>query len=557
MKKKIRILLMAAALTAAGLSAAGCASHKQATATAQHSRSRYIRTPIHEVTAEQLALDNRLVAAIIQRETGHAQEALTALAALTAEQPTMAAAWYEQGQLLLQRNWLDSAAHCLRHAATLQDSNTWYLLALAQCYQQRQEARPLQQTWERIVQLSPNNLDYYYSLSNAYLAGDDVEKAIEVLNRVEQRVGISEPVSLQKQRLWRALGKEDKALHEVEALADAMPQETRYQAILANSHMQRKQYAKAKRYYDRILQAKPDDEYIHIQLAEYYKQIGQPAQADSEMVQAFSNPRLDARTKLQLLGSFYTEEEFYSTRSEVCTRLLEMAMEQSSDASEYAVFYGDVLMRQQRYSEAAEQLIIGLQQDSSQYAIWEALLICLASDSTRDLQMYEYAVRAARLFPMHTLPLHLQGLHHIRAQRWAEAIEPLERAKKWGFNKGYLEAETFELLAEAYYRTAQYDRAWEAFEHAIQLAPNDYSTLNNYAYYLGEQGVQLEKALQYSRRTITAEPNNANSLDTYAWLLHLLQRDAEALPHMRKAVKLNPKSDTLRRHLKIIEDATR
>ena len=52
-----------------------------------------------------------------------------------------------------------------------------------------------------------------------------------------------------------------------------------------------------------------------------------------------------------------------------------------------------------------------------------------------------------------------------------------------------------------------------------------------------------------SRRTIEAEPDNANSLDTYAWILHLLGRDAEARPYLERAVKLDPQSETLRRHL--------
>ena len=78
------------------------------------------------------------------------------------------------------------------------------------------------------------------------------------------------------------------------------------------------------------------------------------------------------------------------------------------------------------------------------------------------------------------------------------------------------------------------------------------ATLNNYAYYLSEQGIELEKALAMSRKTIDAEPDNANSLDTYAWILHLLGRDKEALPYMEKAVRLDPQSETLKKHLEEI-----
>ena len=538
-------------LAVIAMTVSGCASRKAGGGTP--AAERYHRAPIKEVGEEQLKLDARLIEALTLQETNHTDEALAAYAALTHDAPQLAAAWYEQGELLLQRGWTDSALQCARRAVALEGGNQWYLLALAQACRRSGDMAGTVDTWERLVALRPDVVDYYFELSNAYLAADNITAAVEALNRVERRVGVTEPVSLQKQRLWESAGKHDKALREMEALADAMPREKRYQAILAEMNMQRKNYRKAKQYYDRILAAHPDDEYIHLQLAEYYKQTGHPAEADSEMVAAFRNPRLDAKTKMQLLTSFYTEEEFYTSRREVCFRLIEMVAQQSDDPSTTAVFYGDMLMRQRRYDEAADQLQLALRADSSHYEVWEGLLICLTECPQREAEMENYARRAARLFPMHTLPHHLLGLCAVRHERYAEAVAALEKAVQWGFNKGYLEAETYGLLAEAYYRNRQYDKAWRAFDRAVELRPDDWSTLNNYAYYLGEQGVELEKALAMSRRTIDAEPQNANSLDTYAWLLHLLGRDAEALPYMKKAVSIDPRNDTLQRHLQEIK----
>ena len=185
--------------------------------------------------------------------------------------------------------------------------------------------------------------------------------------------------------------------------------------------------------------------------------------------------------------------------------------------------------------------------------MWEGLLICLTEVPDREADMAALAARAARLFPMHTLPHYLQALHDVQHERYAEALQHLEKAEKWGFTKGYLEAETYGLMAEAAYRTGDYERAWRCFDRCLELHPDDWGTLNNYAYYLSERGIELEKALAMSRRTIEAEPDNANSLDTYAWILHLLGRDAEGLPYMRKAVKLDPQSETLQRHLKEME----
>lgn len=433
MKNMATLLLVSALASIAG----SCASRKAAVSTADASPFR--RTAIREVSEAQLKADGRLIDALVLQETDHPDEALAAYARLTHDEPTLAAAWFEQGQLLLQRGWTDSALRCVQRAVALQGDNEWYLLALAQ----------------------------------TCTAAGDAEGAIDALNRVEARKGVNEALSLEKQRLWEGIGRHDKALKEMEKLADAMPQEPRYQAVLAQMNMQRKNYKKAKLYYDRILAAAPDDEYIHVQLAEYYKQTGKAAEADSEMVRALAHPQLSTATKLQLLTSFYSEEEFYGSRRAACFRMMEEIIRQSNDPSEYAVFYADILMRQQRYAEAADQLALGLQRDSSRYEVWEAMLICLGKLPTREDELGDYARRAERLFPMHTLPHYTVAVYARRHDRCDEAVDALQKAVRWGFNNGYLEAECYTLLAECLYLEGRAGEALRSAEHALTLNPDD------------------------------------------------------------------------------------
>ena len=540
----------AGAVVLAAVALGGCGGGK---ATAGAERGRYERPPIKEVTAEELEADGMLIDALSLQESGRDGEALAAYARTTERHPECAAAWYGMSQLLAARGWADSAEACAQRAVAKDGNNVWYRLSLAQCQQMKGDAKGLTENWEAIVKGHPEVLEYYYELSNAYIAAGDLAKAVEVLNRVEKKIGITEPISVQKQKLWNAAGKGDKALKEIEALAEAMPQEKHYQAILAESHMQQKHYTKAKAYYDRVLAADPEDPYIHIQLAEYYKAVGKTSEADSEMVKAFDNPQLDGKSKLQILGSFYSDEEFFGSRKATTFRLMDKAMADCADSAEFAAFYGNVLFNQQRYAEAAHQLATALQRDSSLYEVWELLLISLTEVPDSEARIADYARRAAALFPVHTLPHFMLAQHALTEQRYDEALRELQQAENWGFNKGYLEAESYGLMAEAYYRTGQYDKAWRNFDRCLALKPDDWMTLNNYAYYLSEQNLELEKAERMSRRTLEAQPDNANNLDTYAWILHLLGRDDEALPYMEKAVGLEPGSETLQQHLKAIK----
>lgn len=546
--KKLHTKTVLIPVLAAAVLAGGCGSRKASTGTAK-----YARPPIQEVSEEQLATDGRLIDALALQQSGRADEALEAYAALAHDHTDCAAAWYGMGRLLIARGWTDSALACIDRAVAADGDNLWYLRLKADVQSRMGDRKAEAATRERIAGLEPGRLENFYDLSQCRFEAGDAEGAVEALNRVEKVIGVSEPVSLQKQRIWTTAGRPDKAEKEIEALAEAMPQEKRYSAILAELNMQRGRYAKAKQYYDRILAADPDDEYIHIQLAEYYKRTGKPDKADREMEAAFDNPELDCGTKVQLLAQFYTNDEFYGSRRGTTFGLLEKAMRQCDDSAAYALVYGDVLMRQQKYAEATRWIELSLRNDSSRYEVWEALLICLAQDTAAEERLSATAARAERLFPTHTLPYYLQALHAMRRDRHDEAIAKLERAAKWGFTGGYLEADSYGLMAECYYRTGRYADAWRAFDRCLALRPDDWGTMNNYAYYLAEQGTELEKALGMSRRTIEAEPDNANSLDTYAWLLHLLGRDKEALPYMQRAVRLDPKSDTLKHHLETIK----
>lgn len=62
-------------------------------------------------------------------------------------------------------------------------------------------------------------------------------------------------------------------------------------------------------------------------------------------------------------------------------------------------------------------------------------------------------------------------------------------------------------------------------------------TVNNYAYYLSELGQQLDKAEQMSYKTIKAAPKNATYLDTYAWILFMKERYAEAKIYIDQALQ--------------------
>jgi Tfp pilus assembly protein PilF len=89
---------------------------------------------------------------------------------------------------------------------------------------------------------------------------------------------------------------------------------------------------------------------------------------------------------------------------------------------------------------------------------------------------------------------------------------------------------------DAYYELKDSKKAFKSYDKALKLDPDKVNVLNNYAYFLCEQGKKLKKACEMSAKTIAAEPDNATYLDTYGWILYCLGRPQDAKPHFKRAM---------------------
>jgi tetratricopeptide (TPR) repeat protein len=98
---------------------------------------------------------------------------------------------------------------------------------------------------------------------------------------------------------------------------------------------------------------------------------------------------------------------------------------------------------------------------------------------------------------------------------------------------------------DVYHQMGNSKKAYKAYEEALKINPDYEYVLNNYAYYLSEDGKKMKKALLMSHKTVIAHPDNATYLDTYAWILHLRGDDESAKLFFKKAMLYGGKESTV------------
>ena len=85
---------------------------------------------------------------------------------------------------------------------SLSPNNEWYLANLAVLYQENNEHEKSALIFEKLSIKKPNKIDYLFSLTEAYLNADKFKKSIKVLQKIENELGVSEDLSLQKHQIF-------------------------------------------------------------------------------------------------------------------------------------------------------------------------------------------------------------------------------------------------------------------------------------------------------------------------------------------------------------------
>jgi len=98
-------------------------------------------------------------------------------------------------------------------------------------------------------------------------------------------------------------------------------------------------------------------------------------------------------------------------------------------------------------------------------------------------------------------------------------------------------------------RLNHWSRAEKDLLQALSFQPDNPMILNFIAYSWANQGINLEKALEYARTAAELRPDDGYILDSYGWTLFRLSKYQESITWLEQAVEQVPNDSTLLDHL--------
>lgn len=494
------------------------------------------------------AIDRNMVTpifidAVKAKILGDLPKALTLFQLCTEKDPYSDAAYYELSQLYYQQGDYKTALQFAAKASEIDPDNVWYKLLLNDIYNKTGNREGSLKITQQLAKQYPGNIDYLYELAASYLLMNKASEAIDTYNEIEKSIGITEEISLQKQRIYQLQNKPEKAEAEIQKLVDAFPDnKVRYYSILAESFMVSGHEDKAAAYYQKIAEADPSDPYIHISLADFYKRKGDKARSYEELKTGFANPALDIETKIRVLTSYYTVQDIYVNRKDEALELAGILVTAHPNEAQAHSLYGDLMLQDKQYLAARNEFRKLISIDSSKYAGWESLMQAEASLQDWDALLDESS-RALELFPLQPVPYLFKGIALSQLKQPERAVKSLNAGVKLVTANDALLSQFYSSLGDTYHELKDFQSSDENYEKALKINPDNSYVLNNYAYYLSLRGLQLEKAAAMAKKSVGLDPGNPANLDTYGWVLFKLGKFEEAKTWIEKAVALSTKDD--------------
>ena len=442
---------------------------------------------------------------------------------------------FELAKISLLKNNRHEALIYARQATKIDSGNKFYLLLYGSLLQSFEQYDAAVDVFKRVLELSPNNPDYYNRLAVAYIYAGKNDKAIETFNQLEEKIGITEDISMKKQNLYLQENKPEKAIAEIEKLAAQYPKETRYYGILAEMYLNNGMNDKALETYHIIEELDPDDPYIHVSLADYYKKNGEDKKAFEELKIGFSNKNLDIDTKVQILLSYYTANEYYEDNKDEAFQLAEILINVHPDNPKSWSIYGDLLYQDDRFEDARNAFRKVISMDSSKYVVWEQLLF-IESQLEENEALLDESLRTIDLFPEMPLPYLFAGGVYYVEKEWDKCVDILSVGVNYVVNSPQLKEQFLTYLGDAYNQVGDNQKSDKCYDEVLQINPNNDFVLNNYAYYLSLRNERLDKAAEMAKRSVDLKPNSPANLDTYGWVLYMKENYSDAEFLIKKAL---------------------
>ena len=427
----------------------------------------------------------------------------------------------------------------IERAAALNPTNTTFMERLGQIYIGMGKFPKAIETYEKIFANTRDRDDVLNILIQLYDRQKDYDNMLRTIDRLESLEGSSEEITLARMRVLALKGDKEAELAELKSLSEKHPNDMNYHVMMGNWLLQNDRADEALKEYDYVLKMEPGNLMAQMSMLDYYRNVGEDSLANDLQEKMLINEDTPINSKMTLMRKVVADNE-----------------QEGGDSTQVLDLFHRILAQPQKTTDmhelyAAYMTLKKMPQDSINQALRDALEIAPDNAGVRlELIQAEWSKknfdevirlsRAAQEYnPDEMAFYYFMGLAHFQKDERDEALNSFQRgvAQINESSNKEIVSDFYAIMGDILHEKGREKEAYAAYDSCLQWKPDNIGCLNNYAYYLSEQGKDLQRAEQMSYRTIKAEPQNSTYLDTYAWILFMQERYEESKLYIDQAVQ--------------------
>lgn len=423
----------------------------------------------------------------------------------------------------------------------LDEENIWYTKQLCDIYREQKKYLQAAEIYAKLYRKREKTLGNLFDATYLYVMGRELDKALKLLSEAEKDHGLNEDIIKQKQSIYLAQNKVDKAINEAEKLIKAYPKSTRYLGLLADIYLANGKEEKANELYRRILSMEPDNGNALLALADDYRNKKLLNDWYDYTSKAIASHQLDIKSKLRAIVDFITSNAFGDQHKEKSYRLADVFTSANPDEASAWMVKGDLYAQNTKYETAHQSYSRAAELEPSNYATWRQLILC-------DIETKNYVLmekdcgQAIELFPTESLFYVYHAIASQQLKNYEACLKVAQQGIDVSYDQEQILLQLYLIVGDVNDKLKRFEQSDSAYQAAIKLDPDNSLTLNNYAYQLSLRNTNLEKAAQMSKRSLEIEKNNASYLDTYGWILFMQQQYEEAKVQIEKSLLIEPEN---------------
>ncbi|HIW97442.1 MAG TPA: tetratricopeptide repeat protein [Candidatus Tidjanibacter gallistercoris] len=467
---------------------------------------------------------------------GDAQAAVACFEQAIRADSTYAPGYYEIAEILLEEH-PERAVRYSETANALDTSNLAYQNQLGRALVMAEKYDEAMGIYTRLMRDDPHNPLNYRLLAALYDYKGQPFTAIAILDTAEMRLGRIEELGMYKREILIRVRLYDKALEETKKLAHDYPYDESNYRVLGDIYSAMGEDSLALANYGEAIRLDSSNTTTLSSLADFYRRSNDAAGYLSTLKRIFENDGVPLEGKRKIFADVTSDLDFYRRNYFAINSLISTLIARYPDDYGVVDLYAMHLIRGGEPEQGLRlyKSFVGIAPDTPEAY---TQIIGLETYLERPDSVAKYADMALARFP-DRLDIRLaKGYARLSMKDTAGAIRTFREAYRTAPDDS-TRSVVAGIVGDVYHEIGDVRRAYARYGKALRLDPDNSGVLNNYAYYLSEEGKDLEKALAMVRRANELSPGNATFLDTEGWILYLLGRYDEAKPVMQQAVSFD------------------